>query len=95
MSGHEVNGFWRDHFGRNHDITLILGSLTERLRHVMPGARDWAQAFADVEAAFDPWGADHDAYRPLLALVTQIDLAFLDLRITGARHPKLCNQRQL
>ena len=33
------------------DITLILGSLTERLRHVMPGARDWAQAFADVEAA--------------------------------------------
>src|SRR5216683_2934444 len=33
------------------DITLILGSLTERLRHVMPGARDWAQAFASVEAA--------------------------------------------
>jgi superfamily I DNA/RNA helicase len=33
------------------DITLILGSLTERLRHVIPGARDWAQAFADVEAA--------------------------------------------
>ena len=33
------------------DITLILGSLTERLRHVMPGARDWAQAFAAVEAA--------------------------------------------
>ena len=33
------------------DITLILRSLTERLRHVMPGARDWAQAFANVEAA--------------------------------------------
>jgi DNA helicase II / ATP-dependent DNA helicase PcrA len=33
------------------DVTLILGSLTERLRHVMPGARDWAQALADVEAA--------------------------------------------
>lgn len=33
------------------DITLILGSLTERLRHVIPGARDWAQAFAAVEAA--------------------------------------------
>jgi DNA helicase-2/ATP-dependent DNA helicase PcrA len=33
------------------DITLILGSLTERLRHVMPGAQDWAQAFAAVEAA--------------------------------------------
>ena len=33
------------------DITLILRSLTERLRHVMPGAQDWAQAFADVEAA--------------------------------------------
>jgi superfamily I DNA/RNA helicase len=33
------------------DLTLILGSLTERLRKVMPGARDWAQAFADVEAA--------------------------------------------
>ena len=33
------------------DITLILGSLTERLRHVMPGARDWAQALVAVEAA--------------------------------------------
>ena len=33
------------------DITLIVRSLTERLRHVMPSARDWAQAFADVEAA--------------------------------------------
>ena len=33
------------------DITFILGSLTERLRHVMPGARDWAQALAAVEAA--------------------------------------------
>jgi DNA helicase-2/ATP-dependent DNA helicase PcrA len=33
------------------DITLILRSLTERLRHVMPGARDWAQAFVEVEAA--------------------------------------------
>ena len=33
------------------DIILILRSLTERLRHVMPGARDWAQAFTDVEAA--------------------------------------------
>jgi superfamily I DNA/RNA helicase len=33
------------------DITFILGSLTERLRHVLPGARDWAQALAAVEAA--------------------------------------------
>jgi DNA helicase II / ATP-dependent DNA helicase PcrA len=33
------------------DITLILRSMTERLRHVMPSAQDWAQAFADVEAA--------------------------------------------
>lgn len=32
------------------DVTLILFSLAERLRHVMPGARDWAQAFVDVEA---------------------------------------------
>jgi DNA helicase-2/ATP-dependent DNA helicase PcrA len=33
------------------DLTLVLGSLTERLRQVMPGSRDWAQAFAAVEAA--------------------------------------------
>lgn len=33
------------------DITLILGSLTERLRHAIPGVQDWAQAFAAVEAA--------------------------------------------
>ena len=33
------------------EITLILRSLTERLRHVMSGARDWAQALANVEAA--------------------------------------------
>ena len=33
------------------DITLIVRSLTERLRHVMPGAGDWAHALADVEAA--------------------------------------------
>ena len=33
------------------DLILILRSLTERLRHVMPGARDWAQAFTDIEAA--------------------------------------------
>ena len=33
------------------DITLILRSLTARLRHVMPGARDWTQALAGVEAA--------------------------------------------
>ena len=33
------------------DISLILGSLAERLRHVMPHAENWAQAFVDVEAA--------------------------------------------
>jgi len=33
------------------DTSLILHSLAERLRHVLPSARDWAQAFADVEAA--------------------------------------------
>jgi superfamily I DNA/RNA helicase len=33
------------------DINVIVRSLTARLRHVMPGARDWAQAFTDVEAA--------------------------------------------
>ena len=33
------------------DTTLILHSLAERLRHVLPSAPDWAQAFTDVEAA--------------------------------------------
>lgn len=33
------------------DINLICESLTERLRHVMPGTREWPQAFSDVEAA--------------------------------------------
>lgn len=33
------------------DITLILGSLVERMRHVMPGAREWGQVLANVEAA--------------------------------------------
>jgi DNA helicase II / ATP-dependent DNA helicase PcrA len=33
------------------DLILILRALVERLSHVMPGARDWAQAFTDVEAA--------------------------------------------
>jgi DNA helicase II / ATP-dependent DNA helicase PcrA len=32
------------------DISLILRSLAERLRHVMPRAQNWAQAFVDVEA---------------------------------------------
>lgn len=33
------------------DVTLILHSLAERLRHVIPGTQDWAQALADAEAA--------------------------------------------
>lgn len=33
------------------DINLIRDSLAERLRHVMPRAQGWAQAFIDVEAA--------------------------------------------
>lgn len=33
------------------DISLVLGSLAERLRHVMPHTKNWAQAFVDVEAA--------------------------------------------
>lgn len=32
------------------DINLIRRSLAERLRHVMPRAQDWAQAFVGVEA---------------------------------------------
>jgi DNA helicase-2/ATP-dependent DNA helicase PcrA len=36
---------------RGDDAALILHSLAERLRHVMPGASDWAQAFTDIEAA--------------------------------------------
>jgi superfamily I DNA/RNA helicase len=33
------------------DISIILGSLAERLRRVMPGAGSWAEALAAVEAA--------------------------------------------
>jgi DNA helicase-2/ATP-dependent DNA helicase PcrA len=36
---------------RGDDAALILDSLAERLRHVMPSVSDWAQAFRDIEAA--------------------------------------------
>src|SRR5262249_55207636 len=32
------------------DLNLVLSSLTDRLRHVISGARNWAEAFAAVEA---------------------------------------------
>lgn len=47
----------RDHFAGyvrssfpGDDISLILRSLAERLRHVIPRAQNWAQAFVDAEA---------------------------------------------
>jgi DNA helicase II / ATP-dependent DNA helicase PcrA len=33
------------------DIRLVMSSLAERLRHVVSGAQNWAEAFAEVEAA--------------------------------------------